>query len=129
MEDDKAKHHILPPSRFGVIEMTRQRVRPETEIDTTENCPTCGGTGEVQAPVLIVDEIENALHYLHGEKGMSGLTLKVHPFIAAYFTKGLPSIRHKWWWRWKKSVKVVPDGALQYLQYAVEDSEGNDIPL
>lgn len=129
MEDDKAKHHILPPSRFGVIEMTRQRVRPETEIDTTENCPTCGGTGEVQAPVLIVDEIENALHYLHGEKGMSGLTLKVHPFVAAYFTQGFPSIRHKWWWRWKKSVKVVPDGALQYLQYAVEDSEGNDIPL
>jgi ribonuclease G len=60
MEDDKAKHNVLPPSRFGVIELTRQRVRPETEIDTSESCPTCNGTGEVSAPVLIVDEIENA---------------------------------------------------------------------
>ena len=63
MEDDKAKHNVLPPSRFGVIEMTRQRVRPETEIDTSENCPTCNGTGEVSAPVLVIDEIENALNY------------------------------------------------------------------
>ncbi|MCC6542011.1 MAG: Rne/Rng family ribonuclease, partial [Flavobacteriales bacterium] len=106
MEDDKAKHNVLPPSRFGVIELTRQRVRPETEIDTSESCPTCNGTGEVSAPVLIVDEIENALNYLHGEKQMNGLTLSVHPFLAAYFTKGLPSIQHKWWWRWRKWVKV-----------------------
>ncbi len=129
MEDDKAKHNILPPSRFGVIEMTRQRVRPETEIDTSESCPTCGGTGEVSAPVLIIDEIENALNYLLGEKNMSGLTLKVHPFLAAYFTKGFPSIRTKWWWRWKKSVKVVGEGGHQYLQYSIQDSEGKEIPL
>ena len=129
MVDDKAKHHILPPSRFGVIEMTRQRVRPETEIDTSESCPTCGGTGEVRAPVLIIDEIENALHYLHGEKDMSGLVLHVHPFVAAYLTKGLPSIAQRWWWRWKKRVKVVPDGAKQYLEFAVADGEGHEIPL
>lgn len=129
MEDDKAKHNILPPSRFGVIEMTRQRVRPETEIDTTETCPTCGGSGEVSAPVLIVDEIENALNYLHTEKDMSGLTLKVHPFLAAYFTKGFPSVRMKWWWRWKKSVKVVGEGSHQYLDYSIQDSQGNEIPL
>ncbi len=129
MADDKAKHYILPPSRFGVIEMTRQRVRPETEIDTSESCPTCGGTGEVKAPVLIIDEIENALHYLHGEKGMSGLTLKVHPFVHAYLTRGWPSVRMRWWWRWKKGVKVVPEGALQYLDYSVEDAQGNEVPL
>lgn len=129
MADDKAKHNVLPPSRFGVIELTRQRVRPETEIDTSESCPTCNGTGEVSAPVLIVDEIENALNYLHGEKGMSGLTLSVHPFLAAYFTKGLPSIQHKWWWRWKKWVKVRPEGAHQYLDFTVQDSAGNQVPL
>ena len=116
-------------SRFGVIEMTRQRVRPETEIDTSENCPTCGGTGEVQAPVLIIDEIENALNYLHGEKNMSGLTLKVHPFLAAYFTTGFPSMRMRWWWRWKKMVKVVGEGSHQYLQYTIEDSAGNVVPV
>jgi ribonuclease G len=129
MEDDKAKHNVLPPSRFGVIELTRQRVRPETEIDTSESCPTCGGTGEVSAPVLIIDEIENALNYLLGEKDMSGIVLKVHPFVAAYFTKGFPSIRMKWWWRWKKSVKVVAGGSHQYLQYTIQDAQGKEIPL
>ncbi|MBL0044427.1 MAG: Rne/Rng family ribonuclease [Flavobacteriales bacterium] len=129
MEDDKAKHNVLPPSRFGVIEMTRQRVRPETEIDTSENCPTCNGTGEVSAPVLVIDEIENALNYLLGEKNMSGITLKVHPFLAAYFTKGFPSIRLKWWWRWKKTVKVVGEGAHQYLDYTIQDSAGKEVPL
>jgi ribonuclease G len=129
MEDDKAKHNVLPPSRFGVIEMTRQRVRPETEIDTSESCPTCGGTGEVSAPVLIIDEIENALNYLLGEKNMSGITLKVHPFLAAYFTKGFPSIRMQWWWRWKKGVKVIGEGSHQYLDYTIQDSEGKEVPL
>src|SRR5690606_24308925 len=89
MADDKAKHHILPPSRFGVIELTRQRVRPETEIETNESCPTCHGTGEVQAPVLIVDQIENTIAHLINDKGMDRITLHVHPFIHAYLTKGL----------------------------------------
>ena len=129
MADDKAKHNVLPPSRFGVVELTRQRVRPETEIDTSENCPTCNGTGEVSAPVLIIDQIENALNYLLTEKDMNGLTLHVHPFIAAYLTKGLPSIRMKWWWRWRKSVKVAAEGAHQYLDFSVTDGAGSEVPL
>ncbi|HRH39444.1 MAG TPA: ribonuclease E/G, partial [Flavobacteriales bacterium] len=129
MESDKAKHNVLPPSRFGVIEMTRQRVRPETEIDTSESCPTCNGTGEVSAPILLIDEIENALNYLHGEKDMSGLTLNVHPFIHAYLTKGLWSIQRKWYWRWKKWVKVQPEGAMQFLAYSVQDGQGNVVPV
>ena len=129
MADDKAKHNVLPPSRFGVIELTRQRVRPETEIDTSENCPTCNGTGEVGAPVLVVDEIENALNYLLIEKDMNGLTLRVHPFIHAYLTKGLPSRQMNWWWRWKKWVKVQPESSSQFLAYAVTDGDGNEVPL
>ncbi len=129
MADDKAKHNVLPPSRFGVIEMTRQRVRPETEIDTSEACPTCGGTGEVSAPVLIVDEIENGLNYLLDEKRMDGVSLHVHPFVAAYFTKGLPSMQHKWWWRWKKWVKVVPQSSSRYLEFHLFDKEGKEVAV
>ena len=78
--------------------------------------------------MLIIDEIENALNYLHGEKNMSGLSLRVHPFLAAYFTKGFPSLRTKWWWRWKKGVKVVADGSNQYLDYSIHDGKGNEVP-
>jgi len=83
----------------------------------------------VSAPVLIIDQIENALNYLLTEKDMSGLTLHVHPFLAAYFTKGFPSVRMKWWWRWKKSVKVVGEGSYQYLSFTVQDGAGNEVPL
>jgi ribonuclease G len=129
MEDDKAKHNVLPPSRFGVIELTRQRVRPETEIDTSESCPTCNGTGEVQAAILIIDEIESTLNYLLTEKDMNGLTVSVHPFVHAFLTKGLPSMQHKWWWRWRKWVKVNPDGAQQFLAFSLRDGEGNEVPV
>ena len=129
MADDKAKHNILPPSRFGVIELTRQRVRPETEIDTTENCPTCNGTGEVQAAILIIDEIESALNYLITDKDMNGLVLNVHPFIHAYLTKGLPSVQHKWWMRWRRWVKVRPTGSLQLLSFTVHDADGNEVTV
>ena len=64
MKGDRAKHNVIPPSKFGVIELTRQRVRPETEIKTAEVCPSCNGTGEVQASILIIDEIENSLKFL-----------------------------------------------------------------
>jgi ribonuclease G len=84
---------------------------------------------EVSAPVLVIDEIENALNYLHGEKDMGGLTLCVHPFIHAYLTKGIPSIQQKWWWRWKKWVKVKPVGSSQYLDFTVQDGQGNEVPL
>ena len=79
--------------------------------------------------LTVADEIENALNYLHGEKGMSGLTLNVHPFIHAYLTKGFLSIQRKWYWRWKKWVKVQPEGALQFLAYTVQDGSGNVVPL
>lgn len=129
MADDKAKHNVLPPSRFGVIELTRQRVRPETEIDTSESCPTCRGTGEVQAAILLIDEVQNTLNYLFTEKQLSTITLKVHPFVHAYITHGCPSLRMRWWWRWKRRVRVEPDGSIQYLAYAILDEQGNEIPL
>jgi ribonuclease G len=83
----------------------------------------------VQAAILIIDEIENALNYLHTEKDMSGLMVCVHPFIHAYLTKGLPSIQQKWWWRWRKWVKVKPEGAQQFLAFSVKDGQGNEVPV
>ena len=93
MKSDRAKHNLIPPSKFGVIEITRQRVRPETEIKTAEVCPTCSGSGEITASILFAEEIENNLNYLLGDKGMKGISLLVHPYLAAFFKKGLVSIK------------------------------------
>jgi ribonuclease G len=117
MKDDKAKHHVLPPSKFGVIEITRQRVRPETEIKTAETCPSCNGTGEIQAAVLITDEIDGKLAYIEREFPNQKLILKVHPFIEAFLRKNFFASQRKWYRLHKKWIKIQPDTTLHLMQY------------
>jgi len=127
MKMDRAKHNVLPPSRFGVVEITRQRVRPETEIKTTETCPTCNGTGEVQATILFAEEIENNLQYLLEDKKEAKLTLLVHPYLEAYFKKGILSRQMKWYMKYKKWVSVRAVVANQLLEYSFHNSDNEEI--
>jgi ribonuclease G len=129
MKSDRAKHNILPPSRFGVIEITRQRVRPETDIKTTEKCPVCNGSGEVSASILIADEIENNVIYLLGDRKEPFVEMQVHPFIASYFTKGLMSKQMKWFLKYKKWVKVVGNTNHHFLQYSFKNKKNEAIEL
>jgi ribonuclease G len=116
MKADRAKHKILPPSRFGLIEITRQRVRPEMDIQTREENPD--GSGEVEAPILIVDEIENKLQLIAAQEKDKNIFLHLHPFIAAYLTKGLfNSLRRQWSKRYKKNLKVIPRESYKFLEY------------
>ncbi len=130
MIGDRAKHNILPPSKFGVVEITRQRVRPETDIKTAEKCPTCNGTGEVQASILYAEEIESKIKYLLEERKIKGITLKVHPYLASYFTSGLYSSRQmKWFFKYKTWVKVQSITANNLLQYSFVNKENEEIAL
>ena len=106
MKGDRAKYNIIPPSKFGVIELTRQRVRPETEIKTAEVCASCNGSGEVQASILIIDEIENSLKFLIQEMKSKTIILHVHPFIEAFLKKGVKSIQRSWFIKHKKWIQV-----------------------
>ena len=129
MQRDRAKHNILPPSKFGVIEITRQRVRPETDINTSEQCPTCNGTGEVQASILFAEEIESNLIFLLEDRGVKQLTLHVHPYLQAFFTKGLFSKRLKWFFKYKKWIPIRGITAYHLLQYSFMDKNNEEIPL
>ena len=127
MKDDRAKHKILPPSKFGLIQITRQRVRPEVNIKTTEENPSGNGK-EVEAPIGLVDKINVDLErIMKGNKKDNGIILNIHPFIAAYITKGFPSLRSKWFMEHKKWVKVQPRDAYRYLEYRFKDKDGNII--
>ena len=127
MKDDRAKHKILPPSKFGLIQITRQRVRPEMNIKTTEENPNGNGQ-EVEAPIVLVDKINADLErLLKGPKANNGITLNIHPFIAAYITKGFPSIRSKWFMEHKKWIKIQPRDAYTYLEYRFKDKDGKTI--
>lgn len=125
MSDDKAKHKILPPSKFGLIQITRQRVRPEVNIETREEDPN--EHGEIEAPILVVDKIKADLESIITKDKSIKIILNTHPFVAAYLKQGIPSIRHKWWMEFRKWVKIVPRDAYTYLEYHFLDEKGNEI--
>lgn len=106
MKDDRAKHTILPPSKFGLVQITRQRVRPEMNIVTNEKCPSCDGTGEIRASIVLMDDIESNLNYILNEQNEKDITLSVHPYIEAYIRKGFPSRRMNWFFKYGKWIKV-----------------------
>ena len=127
MSEDKAKHKILPPSKFGLIQITRQRVRPEVNIKTREENPNNGIEGEeIEAPINVVQKITEDLKKLFN-KDYKKITLNTHPFIAAFLTKGIPSVRFKWYLEHKKWVKIQPRDAYTYLEYHFLDKNGNEI--
>ena len=127
MKEDRAKHKILPPSKFGLIQITRQRVRPEMNIKTSEENPN-GSGHEVEAPIVLIDKINADLErLLKGPSKDNSITLNLHPFIAAYITKGFPSLRTKWFLEYKKWIKIQPRDAYTYLEYRFKNKDGKTI--
>lgn len=130
MKGDRAKYTVLPPSKFGLVQITRQRVRPEMEIITAETCPSCGGGGKVQAPILLMDEIENKLKYVLSSTSLKQIVVCVHPFVEAYINKGwFSSVRKKWQKELGKKIEVRPMMAYQFLEYGFLDKKGDPIEL
>jgi ribonuclease G len=128
MEDDRTKHSILPLSKFGLMQITRQRVRPEMDINTREKCPTCGGTGEISPSVLLVDKIEITLSDLIKKYNFKRTTLRLHPFIASHVKKGwLFSLHRKWQRMFKCKIKIVPISSYDFLEYRFFNREGKEL--
>jgi ribonuclease G len=129
MSHDRAKHTILPPSKFGLIQITRQRVRPELVIETLEKCPTCNGSGEIQPSILITDEIENNLRYILKDQNQSGVQLWVNPFLEAYIKRGLPSMQMRWFFKYKSWVKVKAVPSYHMMEYHFLNKQDEEIKL
>ena len=129
MQKDRARHNILPLSKFGLMQITRQRVRPAMDIATEETCPSCGGTGEVQPSLLFTDKLKDKIDYLVHTLNVSSFIMYVHPFVDAYLKKGLVSEYWKWRREFKRKFRILPDQSLNYLEYKVFDKNHNEIDL
>ena len=129
MKNDRAQHTVLPLSRFGLMQITRQRVRPAVKIDTNEICPTCKGTGKITASILVTEEIERDLQYIIQNRPKSKLQLQVHPFLYAYLKKGFPSIQMKWYRSFSRWVKLSENADFHINQYRFYDSQNDEIRL
>ena len=129
MANDRTRHNILPLSKFGLMQITRQRVRPALDIVTTEKCPSCFGKGEVQPSLLFTDTLKEKIDYLTGHLNISGFIMYVHPFVDAYLKKGLISPYRRWRMETGKKFKIMPDQSLAYLQYRVVGPDKTEIDL
>lgn len=130
MANDRARHNILPLSKFGLMQITRQRVRPALDIVTAERCPSCFGKGEVQPSLLFTDTLQEKLDYIVNVLGLRNFIMYVHPFVEAYIKKGLfTSLYGKWRRRFGRCFKILADESLAYLEYKVLDSDRNELCL
>lgn len=129
MMDDKAKSTILPLSKFGLMQITRERVRPEMNIATKEVCPACNGSGKISASILVSDNIENNIEHLIVKQNEKVLVLAMHPYLHAYFTQGLISLRMRWYFKYKRWVKLVKDTSMGVTEFKFLNREGEEIQL
>ena len=129
MANDRARHNILPLSKFGLMQITRQRVRPALDIVTAESCPSCHGKGEVQPSLLFTDVLKDKIDYLFNSLKVTQFTMYVHPFVDAYLKKGIISEYNRWRMEYGFKFKIVADQSLAYLEYRVIDKNKNEIDL
>lgn len=129
MANDRAKHNILPLSKFGLMQITRQRVRPAMDVDTSETCPTCFGSGQTRPSILFTDSLEEKIDSLVNKHHVKKFTLHVHPYVAAYINKGFLPLSMKWKMRYSHHIKVIPNQSLAFLEYKFFDDDKNELDM
>lgn len=129
MRGDRAKHNILPLSKFGLMQITRQRVRPAMDVNVEEACPTCGGSGQIKSSLLFTDILESKIEILVNKLGIKKFRLHVHPFVAAYINQGVISLKRKWQLKYGMGVKIISNQKLSYLEYVFYNPNGEEIDM
>lgn len=129
MSPDRAQHSILPLSKFGLMQITRERVKPAVHINTNETCPTCGGTGQIKPAVLVTDDIQRDLDFVMESRPGTSITIETHPFLASFFTKGIWSKQRQWWWKYKKWIKIRSNENIGLISYKLFDSNEDEIRM
>ncbi|HEX9649998.1 MAG TPA: Rne/Rng family ribonuclease [Cyclobacteriaceae bacterium] len=129
MSADRSKFTVLPLSKFGLMQITRQRVRPEMNITTLETCPTCNGTGKIKASILVSDIIETSLDHLIIKQNEPAISIAVHPYIHAYFTNGVISRQMKWFFKYRKWITLIEDSSLGITDFKFLNKEAEVIEI
>ena len=129
MQKDRARHNILPLSKFGLMQITRQRVRPAMDVNVEETCPTCFGKGKIKSSILFTDQLESKIDCLVNKIGINKFYLHVHPYVAAYINQGIWSLKRQWQLKYGLGIRIVPSQKLAFLQYEFYDSNRQFIDM
>ena len=129
MKKDRARHNILPLSKFGLMQITRQRVRPAMDVAVEESCPTCHGTGKIKSSILFADQLESKIDRLVNKIGIKRFTLHVHPYVAAFINQGVFSLKRRWQLKYGLGVRIIPNQKMAFLQYEFYDANRQFIDM
>ena len=129
MKKDRARHNILPLSKFGLMQITRQRVRPAMDVAVEESCPTCHGTGKIKSSILFTDQLESKIDRLVNKIGIKRFSLHVHPYVAAFINQGVFSLKRRWQVKYGFGVRIIPNQKMAFLQYEFYDSKRQFIDM
>ena len=129
MQKDRAKHNILPLSKFGLMQITRQRVRPAMDVNVEETCPTCFGSGKIKSSILFTDQLERKIDRLVNKIGVKKFTLYVNPYVAAFINKGFISLKRKWQFKYGFGFNVIASQKLAFLQYEFYDKDNQYLDM
>ena len=129
MQKDRARHNILPLSKFGLMQITRQRVRPAMDVNVDEDCPTCFGSGKIKSSILFTDQLEGKIDQLVNKIGVKRFYLHVHPYVAAYINQGFVSLKRRWQMKYGLGVRVIPSQKMGFLQYEFYDDKKQFIDM
>lgn len=129
MKKDRARHNILPLSKFGLMQITRQRVRPAMDVAVEESCPTCHGTGKIKSSILFTDQLESKIDRLVNKIGIKRFSLHVHPYVAAFINQGVISLKRRWQMKYGLGVRIIPSQKLAFLQYEFYDAKHQFIDM
>ena len=129
MQKDRARHNILPLSKFGLMQITRQRVRPAIDVNVEESCPTCNGSGKIKSSILFTEQLEGKIDRLVHTIGIKKFYLHVHPYVAAFINKGIISLKWQWRVKYGFGVHIIPSQKLAYLQYEFYDTNGQFVDM
>ena len=129
MQHDRARHNILPLSKFGLMQITRQRVRPAMDVNVDEDCPTCFGSGKIKSSFLFTDQLEGKIDQLVNKIGVKRFYLHVHPYVAAFINQGLVSLKRKWQLKYGLGVHIIPSQKMGFLQYEFYDDKKQFIDM
>ena len=129
MKKDRARHYILPLSKFGLMQITRQRVRPAMDVAVEESCPTCHGTGKIKSSILFTDQLESKIDRLVNKIGIKRFTLHVHPYVAAFINQGVFSLKRRWQLKYGLGIRIIPNQKMAFLQYEFYDANRQFIDM
>lgn len=126
LRKDRSQANIAPLSEFGIIEMTRERVRPSLLFAISEPCPACVGTGRVISKSTTSAKIERWIKRYRREGGSRSIQLVVHPELAKYLSAGHKSLIRKLTWSYWTRIKVVTDENVSLDDFRFLDKMGEE---